>query len=75
LVDVEETGMPHHCEDSDHGCGIRRHHALDRMSATSLPSIELDTGDADEFTFSGTGGFACFRGLSPYEQATVAVAS
>ena len=73
--------MSRHCEHSDHGCGTGRDHALVRMIAIRLFSmapflpIALDTGDADEFTFRGTGGFACFRGLSPYEQATVAVAS
>ncbi|WP_033838526.1 hypothetical protein [Mesorhizobium loti] len=67
--------MPLHCESSDHGCGICRAHALVRKIVSRLSSVALDTGDADEFTFSGTGGFACFRGLSPYEQATVAVAS
>jgi hypothetical protein len=67
--------MPRHCEHSDHGRGTDRDHALARMIVISLFSMALDTGDADEFTFSGTGGFACFRGLSPYEQATVAVAS
>ena len=67
--------MSRHCEHSDHGCGTGRDHALVRMIAIRLFSMALDTGDADEFTFSGTGGFACFRGLSPYEQATVAVAS
>ncbi|WP_155256426.1 hypothetical protein [Mesorhizobium loti] len=73
--------MSRHCENSDHGRGTDRDHALARMVVSRLSSvapflpIALDTGDADEFTFSGTGDFACFRGLSPYEQATVAVAS
>ena len=67
--------MCHHCKDSDHGCGTDRDHALARMIVIRLFSMALDTGDADEFTFSGTGDFTCYRGLSPYEQATVAVAS
>ena len=67
--------MPRHCENSNHGCGTDRDHALARMIVIRLFSMALDTGDADEFTFSGTGDFTCYRGLSPYEQATVAVAS
>ena len=63
--------MPHHHRDSDHGRGISRRHALDRMSAVLLPSVApilpilLDTGDADEFTFATTGGLACSRGVRP----------
>jgi hypothetical protein len=67
--------MSHHCKDSDHGRGVASNHAPASMTAVGLSFVALDTGDADEFTFRGTGGFACFRGLSPYEQATVAVAS
>lgn len=67
--------MLHHCEDSDYGSGASRRHALESMIAVRLSFVALDTGDADEFTFSGTGGSARYRGLSPCEQATVAVAS
>lgn len=66
--------MCHHCKDSDHGRGSVRNHALASMIAVRLFSMALDTGDADEFTFSGTGDFARYRELSLYEQATVAVA-
>ena len=67
--------MCHHCKDSDHGRGTDRDHALPRVTVISLLSMALDTGDADEFTFSGAGGSSRFRRLSPCEQATVAVAS
>ena len=67
--------MPRQCENSDHGCGTDRDHTLARMIVIRLFSMALDTGDADEFTFGGTGGFACFRGLCPCEQGQVAVAS
>lgn len=67
--------MPRQCENSDHGCGTDRDHALARMIVISLSSMALDTGDADEFTFGGTGGFTCYRGLSPHEQGEIAVAS
>ena len=67
--------MPHRHEDSDHGHGISRRHELDRMIVIGVSCLALDTGDADEFTFSGTGGFTCYRGLSPHEQGKVAVAA
>ena len=66
--------MPHHYWDRDHGHGTSRRHALDRMSVTSPLSMALDTGDADEFSFSKAGGSACPRGLYP-QQGKVAVAS
>ena len=74
--------MPRHCEDDgEHGRGTSRRHALKRMIVASpspmapFPAIALDTGDADEFSSSKAGGFACSRGLYPYEQGTVAITS
>lgn len=67
--------MPRHCENSNHGCGTRRDHALARMIVSRPSSVALDTGDADEFSFSKAGGFARSRGLCPCEQSKVAVAS
>lgn len=67
--------MPHHCQDSDHGCGVGRRHALAGMMAVRLSLVALDTGDADEFSFGKAGGSACFRGLCPCEQGKVTVAS
>jgi hypothetical protein len=67
--------MCHHCKDSDHGRGVARNHALASMIAVRLSFVALDTGDADEFTFSGTGDFTCYRGLSLYKQGKVAVSS
>ena len=68
--------MPHHQDDdSEHGHGTSRHHALARMIVASPSSIALDTGGPDEFTFTTAGGFACFWGLCPYKQGKVAVAS
>jgi hypothetical protein len=67
--------MPHHCDDSDYGSGPGRRHALARVIVGRPSSVALDTGDADEFTFSGAGDFACFRELYAHEQATVTVAS
>jgi len=67
--------MSHHGKDSEHGCGTGRDHALVHMIVSRPSSVALDTGDADEFSFSKAGGFACFRGLCPCEQGKVAVAS
>jgi hypothetical protein len=64
--------MPHHYWDSDHGLGTSRRHALDRMSITSPLSMTLDTGDADEFTFTSTGGLACSQGVRPKGEIAVA---
>lgn len=79
--------MPHHCEDdSEHGRGTSRRHALRRMIVASpssmapFPAIApframaLDTGDTDEFTFAQAGGFACFCGLHPHMQGKITVA-
>ncbi|MBZ9997718.1 hypothetical protein [Mesorhizobium sp. BH1-1-4] len=66
--------MPCHCEHSDHGCGTGRDRAL-ASRIGSLFSVTLDTGDADEFTFSKAGAFACFGGLCPHGQGKVAIAS
>ena len=67
--------MPYHCQDSDHGCGVGRRHALASMMVVRLSFVALDTGDADEFSSSKAGGFACSRGLYPYEQGKVAITS
>lgn len=67
--------MPHHCEHSDHGCGTGRRHALPSVIVVGPSSVALDTGDADEFSFGKASGSACFRGLWPCWQGTVAVAS
>lgn len=67
--------MPHHCQDSEHGCGVDRDQALARMIVSRPSSMALDTGDADEFSFSKAGGSACFWGFCPCEQGKVAVAS
>lgn len=67
--------MAHHCDDSGYGCGTSRRQVPAHMIVTSSSSMELDTGDADEFTFNKAGDFACFRGFSPYGQGKVAVAS
>ena len=65
--------MPHHCKDSEHD--VDRRHALASMMAVRLSFVALDTGDADEFSFSKAGGSACSRGLCPCEQGKLAVAS
>jgi hypothetical protein len=75
MAGVEEIGLPRQCENSDHGCGTDRDHALARVIVISLSSMALDTGEADDFSFSKAGGSACFRGLCPSEQVKVAVAS
>jgi hypothetical protein len=67
--------MHRHCEHSDHVCGTGRRHALPRVIVVRPTSVALDTGDADEFSFGKAHGSACFRGLCPCEQGTVAVAS
>ncbi|MBZ9711203.1 hypothetical protein LB543_31385 [Mesorhizobium sp. ESP7-2] len=73
--------MPHHREHSEHGCGVSRRHALANMIVISHSSLApllfmaLDTGDADEFTFSKAGDFARFRGLCSCRQGKIAVAS
>lgn len=77
--------MPHHCEHSEHGCGVSRRHALPSMIVISpfsmapllfiAPLIALDTGDADEFTFSKADDFARFRGLCSCKPGKIAVAS
>jgi hypothetical protein len=64
--------MPHQHEDSDHGPGISRRHALDLMSVTSPLPMALDTGDADDFTFAAAGGLACSRGVRPQGEIAVA---
>lgn len=66
--------MPHHCQDNEH-CGGGRRHALASMMVVRPSFVALDTGDADEFSFSKAGGSACFPGLCPREQGKVAVAS
>jgi len=45
------------------------------MMVVRLSFVALDTGDADEFSFSKAGGSACFRGLCPRERGKIAVAS
>lgn len=66
--------MPRHCDnDREARCGAGRR--LASAGVISLSSVALDTGDADEFTFSGTGDFARYGGISPCEQATATVAS
>ncbi|RUW50733.1 MAG: hypothetical protein EOS46_20050 [Mesorhizobium sp.] len=72
---VEEIGMPHHCQASDHGCGVGRRRALASMMVVRLSLVALDTGDADEFTFSTAGDFVRFRRLSSRKQGKIAVAS
>ena len=67
--------MPHHCRDSEYGRGVGRRHALASMMAVRLSLVALDTGDADEFSFSKAGGSACFRGLCLCERGKIAVAS
>lgn len=73
--------MPHHREHSEPGCGVSRGHALASMTVISpssvarLPFMALDTGDADEFTFSKASDFARFRGLCSCKPGKVAVAS
>jgi len=67
--------MPHHCKDGEYGYGVGRGYTLGSMSVVRLSFVALDTGDADEFTFSKAGGSACSRGLWPCEQRKVAVAS
>ena len=67
--------MPYHCKDSEHGRGVGRRHALTGMIVVRLSFVALDTGDADEFSFSKAGGSACFRGICPCEQGKAAVAS
>ncbi|TPI33607.1 hypothetical protein FJW08_06475 [Mesorhizobium sp. B3-2-1] len=73
--------MPHHREHSEPGCGVSHRHALASMivishsSVAPLLSMALDTGDADEFTFSKAGDFASFRGLCSCRQGKFAVAS
>ncbi|WP_095201214.1 hypothetical protein [Mesorhizobium carmichaelinearum] len=65
--------MPHHCQDSEHGCGVGCRRKLASMIAVRLSFVALDTGDADEFTFATAGGFACSSGVRP--QGEIAVAS
>ncbi|MCZ8547447.1 hypothetical protein OOJ09_24935 [Mesorhizobium qingshengii] len=65
----------HYCPNSKQGCGVSRHHVLASMLVISPSSVALDTGDADEFTFSKAGDFACFWGLCRHEQGKVVVAS
>lgn len=60
--------MPHHYWEQRPWLGVSRRHALDPMCVTSPLSMALDTGDADEFTFSTAGGFACFCGVRPHKQ-------
>ncbi|UVK56522.1 hypothetical protein DBIPINDM_003134 [Mesorhizobium sp. AR02] len=67
--------MPYHCKDGEHGCDVGRGYALGSMSVVRLSFVALDTGDADEFSFSKAGGSVCSRGLYPHEQGKVAVAS
>ncbi|BCG70320.1 hypothetical protein MesoLj113a_14780 [Mesorhizobium sp. 113-1-2] len=67
--------MPHHCRNSEHGCSVGCRREMAGMIAVRLSFVALDTGDADEFTFSKAGGSACSRGLWPCEQGKVAVAS
>jgi len=66
--------MPHHCQDSEYGCGVSRHHVLASKIVTSPSFRTLDTGDTDEFTFTTAGGVACFRGVRPRRQGKIAVA-
>ncbi|MGX9142977.1 hypothetical protein [Mesorhizobium sp. 128a] len=65
--------MPHHDWDSDHGRGVSRRHALDRMIIISVSWLALDTGDADDFTFAAAGGLACSRGVRPQGEIAVAL--
>ncbi|MBZ9796274.1 hypothetical protein [Mesorhizobium sp. ES1-4] len=73
--------MPHHREHSGRGHGASRRHALASVIVISPSSVArfllmaLDTGDADEFTFSTAGDFARFRRLCSCKQDKVAVAS
>ncbi|MEI9429418.1 hypothetical protein [Mesorhizobium sp. Cs1299R1N3] len=73
--------MPRHREHSEPGCGGSRRHALASMTVVSPSSvarflfIALDTGEADEFTFSKASDFARFRGLCPCKPGKIAVAS
>ncbi|KAA3446483.1 hypothetical protein C7I87_30200 [Mesorhizobium sp. SARCC-RB16n] len=73
--------MPHHREHSEHGRGgSRRLPALASMIVISSSSVArflfmaLDTGDADEFTFSKAGDFARFRELCSCKHGKIAVA-
>lgn len=67
--------MHRHCKHSGQGCGVSRRPALSSMIVISPSAIALDTGDADEFTFSTAGDFARFRGLCSCKQGKIAVAS
>ncbi|MER8848013.1 MULTISPECIES: hypothetical protein [Mesorhizobium] len=73
--------MPHHREHSGHGCDISCRHALPSMIVISPSSmapfffIALDTGDADELTFSKADDFARFRRLCSCKPGEIAVAS
>ncbi|MBZ9670031.1 hypothetical protein [Mesorhizobium sp. ES1-3] len=73
--------MPHHREHSEPGCGVSRRHALASMIVIGhsfvapLLFMALDTGDADEFTFSKAGDFALFRELCCCKPGKIAVAS
>ena len=67
----------HHHNDGEHGRGIGHRHAPGCMAGAdpfSFRSRALDSGDAYEFTFTKAGGLACFRGLPPHKQGTIAVA-
>lgn len=67
--------MHHHCKHSGQGCGVSRRPALASMIVISPSAIALDTGDADEFTFSTAGDLARFRGLGSCKQGKISVAS
>ncbi|TGV52218.1 hypothetical protein EN784_46430 [bacterium M00.F.Ca.ET.141.01.1.1] len=67
--------MHHHCKHSGQGCGVSSRPALASMIVISPSAIALDTGDADEFTFSTAGDFVRFRRLCSRKQGKIAVAS
>ncbi|AZO52623.1 MULTISPECIES: hypothetical protein [unclassified Mesorhizobium] len=67
--------MHHHCKHSGQGCGVSRRPALASMMVVRLSLVVLDTGDADEFTFSTAGDLVRFRGLCSCKQGKIAVAS
>lgn len=67
--------MLHHCKHGVNGRGIGRGQAPAGLIGIAPSSVMLDTGGADDFTFSRTAGLARFWEPCPRKQGKGAVAS